>query len=124
MTITATTTSTFSGEINGVAFTRQDLFDTVEYLLNYMTQHFSEQLNIDVDRIQFETDFVEELKLTIKDVWYKYDGISLGEIESEFRDCISAATNFEELQFDISGETWKIEDLNSKLELKDYTFVK
>ena len=123
MTITAITTSNFEGKINGVTFSHQQLFDTVEYLLNYITQHFSEQLNIKAENIQFETAFVEELMLTIKDIWYKYDSISLGEIESEFRDCISAATNFEELQFDISGETWKIEDLNRELALKNYTFT-
>lgn len=124
MTITATTTSTFNGEINGVTFNHQQLFDTVEYLLNYMTQHFSEQLNIKPENIQFETDFVEELKLTIDDVWKKYDDIALGNIESEFRDCIEAAESFDDLQFSIYGETWKIEDLNRKLALKDYTFIK
>ena len=124
MTFTVRTDGTFEGTINGVLFVHQQMFDTVEYLLNYMESHFGEILNLKPDQIQFKTDFVEDLKLTIKDVWYKYDDISLGEIEAEFRDCIETATNFDDLQFDISGETWKIEDLNQKLEACVYNFVK
>lgn len=124
MTFTVRTDGTFEGTINAVLFTHQQMFDTVEYLLNYMECHFGEILNLKPDQIQFETDFVEDLKLTIKDVWYKYDDISLGEIEAEFRDCIETATNFNNLRFDISGETWKIEDLNQKLEACVYNFVK
>lgn len=124
MTFTTKTEQTFKGEINGVTFTHQQLFDTVEFLLKYMEKHFSEELNLKPEEIQFETDFVEDLKLTIKDVWYKYDDISLGEIEVEFRDCITAANDFYDLQFDISGETWKIEELNQQLKECAYTFVK
>ena len=124
MTFTVRTDGTFEGTINGVLFTHQQMFDTVEYLLNYMESHFGEILNLKPDQIQFKTDFVEDLKLTIKDVWYKYDDISLGEIEAEFRDCIDVASSFDDLQFDISGETWKIEDLNQKLEDHAYTFIK
>ena len=100
------------------------MFDTVEFLLNCMENHFGETLGLKPEQIQFETDFVEDLKLTIKDVWYKYNDIYLGEIEAEFRDCIETATNFDDLQFNISGETWKIEDLNQKLEACVYNFVK
>ena len=115
---------TFEGTINGILFTHQQMFDTVEFLLNCMEQHFGKMLNLKPDQIQFETDFVEDLKLTIKDVWYKYDDISLGEIEAEFRDCIDVATTFDDLQFSISGETWKIEELNQKLEDRAYKFIK
>ena len=124
MTFITRTDGTFEGTINGVLFTHQQMFDTVEFLLNCMENHFGETLDLKPEQIQFETDFVENLKLTIKDVWYKYNDIYLGEIEAEFRDCIETATNFDDLQFNISGETWKIEDLNQKLEACVYNFVK
>lgn len=124
MPFTVHTTSRFEGTINGVLFTHQQLFNTVEYLLEHMVSHFTDELSININELQFEDDFIKDLKFTVKDVVQRYEDLSLSQIESEFRSCIDEADSVNDIQFSVFNATWRIEDLNQKLASGVYTFVK
>ena len=124
MPFTVHTTSRFEGTINGVLFTHQQLFNTVEHLLEHMVAHFTDELGINIDNLQFEDDFIKDLKSTVEDVVQRYDHISLGQIESEFKSCIDETDSVNDIQFSVFNATWRIEDLNQKLASGVYTFVK
>lgn len=64
MPFTVHTTSRFEGTINGVLFTHQQLFNTVEHLLEHMVSHFTDELSININELQFEDDFIKDLKFT------------------------------------------------------------
>lgn len=118
------TISRFEGTINGVLFTHQQLFNTVEHLLEDMVDHFTDELGINIDNLQFEDDFIKDLKSTVEDMVQRYDDLSLSQIESEFRSCIDEADSVNDIQFSVFNTTWRIEDLNQKLASGVYTFVK
>ena len=80
MPFTVHTTSKFEGTINGVLFTHQQLFNTIEYLLEDMVTHFTNELGININNLQFEDNFIKDLKSTVEDVVQRYDHISLGQI--------------------------------------------
>ena len=124
MPFTVHTTSRFEGTINGVLFTHQQLFNTVEHLLEHMVAHFTDELGINIDNLQFEDDFIKDLKFTVEDVVQQYEDLSLSQIESEFRSCIDEADSVNNIQFTDFNATWLIQDLNQKLASGVYTFVK
>lgn len=124
MSFTVHTTSRFEGTINGVLFTHQQLFNTVEHLLEHMVAHFTDELGINIDNLQFEDNFIKDLKFTVEDVVQQYEDLSLSQIESEFRSCIDEADSVNNIQFTDFNATWRIQDLNQKLASGVYTFVK
>ena len=124
MPFTVHTTSRFEGTINGVLFTHQQLFNTVEHLLEHMVAHFTDELGINIDNLQFEDNFIKDLKFTVEDVVQQYEDLSLSQIESEFRSCIDEADSVNNIQFTDFNATWRIQDLNQKLASGVYTFVK
>ena len=124
MPFTVHTTSTFEGTINGVLFTHQQLFNTVEHLLEHMVSHFTDELGININELQFEDDFIKDLKSTVEYMVQCYDDLSLSQIESEFRSYIDEADSVNDIQFSVFNATWRIEDLNQKLASGVYTFVK
>ena len=124
MPFTVHTTSKFEGTINGVLFTHQQLFNTIEYLLEDMVTHFTNELGININNLQFEDNFIKDLKFTVEDVVQRYEDLSLGQIESEFKSCIDETDSVNDIQFSVFNATWRIEDLNQKLASGVYTFVK
>ncbi|WP_064592363.1 hypothetical protein [Streptobacillus moniliformis] len=96
----------FSAEINGVIFNNENLYRSVEFLLEQIEYKFGEVYN---------DKFVEELKSTINEMYLKHEKFSYFDLENEFYFCIKEADKFDEIQFKYFGNDWKIEQLNENL---------
>ncbi|WP_197416957.1 hypothetical protein [Streptobacillus felis] len=103
--------SKFEAEINGVKFNDEELYNSVEFILEQIEDKFGEVYN---------NDFVAALESTINNMYLKYENFSYGELENEFYYCISEAKEFNNLEFKYYGSDWKIETLNEGIIAGDY----
>ncbi|WP_415669479.1 hypothetical protein, partial [Streptobacillus felis] len=101
----------FEAEINGVKFNDEELYNSVEFILEQIEDKFGEVYN---------NDFVAALESTINNMYLKYENFSYGELENEFYYCISEAKEFNNLEFKYYGSDWKIETLNEGIKFGDY----
>ncbi|WP_064615222.1 hypothetical protein [Streptobacillus moniliformis] len=98
--------SKFCGMINGIEFNDENLYRSVEFLLERIEDKFGEVYN---------NEFVDELKSTIDSMYFKYDDFNYSDLENEFYYCIQKVDKFNEIQFEYFGSDWKIEKLNENL---------
>ncbi|ACZ01334.1 hypothetical protein [Streptobacillus moniliformis] len=98
--------SKFCGMINGIEFNDENLYRSVEFLLEQIEYKFGEVYN---------NEFVDELKSTIYSMYFKYDDFDYFDLENKFYYCIQKFDKFNEIQFEYFGSDCEIEKLNENL---------
>ena len=104
----------FQAEINGVRISKEQLFYSVDFLLNNMEDRFPNNKR-EINNPEFIRDFVNALDNTYFSTGAE---ITLSELEHELQVNINTAQTFNEVEFNIEGYGWL--DINQKIQSGSY----
>lgn len=80
----------FEGYINGILFTKESLFSSIEHILEEIEYEFGEIYN---------NKFIQALATRLEDTYYYADHYTFELLEQELTRDISKADKFEEIKF-------------------------
>ena len=98
----------FIGEINGVEIDSEWIYHSCKYILTLIEEKFGECYN---------EKFIKDLMSALDIIYFKYEDISISDIENEFEESINNAPSFETLNLKIYGEDYRFDFLNNNRSL-------
>lgn len=100
----------FKGEINGIKFYDQYIFNTTEYLAEEIEKKFGE----------IDTELIRDLKEAVETLYEKYDFFSFDSFENETMENLSEANTLKEFKLTYEKSDWKLEKINENLKNEKY----
>ncbi|MBR8733430.1 hypothetical protein IX329_001004 [Fusobacterium necrophorum] len=102
----------FKGEINGVEFSNEYIYRTVEYVGNAIEEKFG----------LLSQNFIKDLRGTIETVSLKYESFDFSVLENSILESLENAKFSKELFINYDGLQWKMEEINKNLMKGKYQF--
>lgn len=100
----------FEGEINGIKFYDQYIFNTTEYLAEEIEKKFGE----------IDTELIKDLKEAAETLYEKYDIFSFDSFENETMENLGEANTLKEFKLTYEKSDWKLEKINQNLKNEKY----
>lgn len=100
----------FEGEINGIKFYDQYIFNTTKYLAEEIEKKFGE----------IDTELIKDLKEAAETLYEKYDIFSFDSFENETMENLAEANTLKEFKLTYEKSDWKLEKINQNLKNEKY----
>ena len=101
----------FKGEIGGIIIENENIYYSMEYILENIENKFGKCYN---------QDFIKDLYTNIENIRLKYDEFSFDKLENDFNYSIREAKNFSEIKFNYYSNDSMLDNFNESIKNNKY----